>query len=101
MILEVADIRIHPNQQVQFEEAAHRGLGTVIAKAHGFRGYEVRHSIESPERYLLLLQWDTLEDHTVGFRGSPAMAEWRGIVAAYFAQPPFTEHFDLISAPAV
>ncbi len=99
MILEVADIRIRPGQQAQFEEAAHRGLSTVIAKARGFRGYKVQHSIESADRYLLLLEWETLEDHTVGFRGSPAMAEWRGLVAAFFAQPPFTEHFKLVALP--
>jgi len=100
MILELADIRIKPGQQEQFEKAAHLGLSTVIAKSKGFRGYQVRHSIESPERYLLLLEWETLEDHTVGFRGSPAMAEWRGIVSDFFAQAPFTEHFDLVAAAA-
>jgi heme-degrading monooxygenase HmoA len=93
MILEVADIRITPGQQAAFEEAAHRGIQTVIAKSKGFRGYQVRHGIESPERYLLLLEWDTLEDHTIGFRGSPAHAQWRSIVSAYFAQPPLVEHF--------
>ena len=93
MILEVADIRIIPGQQVAFEQAAHRGIQTVIARFKGFRGYEVRRSIESPERYVLLLQWDTLEDHTVGFRGSPAHAQWRSVVAEFFAQAPFVEHF--------
>jgi heme-degrading monooxygenase HmoA len=98
MILEVADIRIKPDQQEQFEKAVHLGVSTVIAKSKGFRGYQVHHSIESPDRYLLLLEWDTLEDHTVGFRGSPAMAQWRAIVADFFAQAPFTEHFELIPA---
>jgi heme-degrading monooxygenase HmoA len=97
MILEVADIRIKADQQAPFEEAAHRGLSTVIARAKGFRGYKVQHSMESADRYLLLLEWDTLEDHTVGFRGSPALAEWRGIVGEFFAQPPFTEHFELVT----
>ncbi|RYG58249.1 MAG: antibiotic biosynthesis monooxygenase [Alphaproteobacteria bacterium] len=101
MILEVADIRIKPGQQAGFEEAAHRGLSTVIAKAKGFRGYQVQHCIENTDRYLLLLEWDTLEDHTVGFRGSPAMAEWRGIIADFFAQPPFTEHFEIVAPPVV
>lgn len=95
MILEVADIHITPGQQAAFEEAAHRGIQTVIAPSKGFRGYQVRHSIESPERYLLLLEWDTLEDHTVGFRGSAAHAQWRSVVSAYFAQPPQVEHFTM------
>ncbi|MEJ8859242.1 antibiotic biosynthesis monooxygenase family protein [Variovorax robiniae] len=95
MILEVADIRIKPGQQASFETAVQFGLDTVIAKSKGFRSYQVRHSIESSDRYVLMLEWDTLEDHTIGFRGSPAFAEWRSIVADFFAQPPFTEHFNL------
>jgi heme-degrading monooxygenase HmoA len=96
MILEVADIRIASGRQAEFERAAHHGIQTVIAESKGFRGYQVRHSIESPERYLLLLEWDTLEDHTVGFRGSAAFAQWRSIVVDFFVQPPFVEHFKAI-----
>ena len=95
MILEVADIRILPGQQAAFESAARHGIETVIAQAKGFMSYEIRSSIESPERYLLLLTWNTLEAHTVSFRGSPAHAQWRSLVAKYFAQPPFVEHFRL------
>jgi heme-degrading monooxygenase HmoA len=96
MILEVADIRIAPGRQAEFERAVHHGIRTVIAHAKGFQGYQVRHSIESPERYLLLLEWETLEDHTVGFRGSAVFAQWRNIVADFFVVPPFVEHFKAI-----
>lgn len=96
MILEVADIRIQPGQQAAFDEAILRGLQTVIAQAKGYRGYKVNKGIESPERYLLMIFWDTLEDHTVGFRSSPAFAEWRAIVGPFFAAPPVVEHFDLL-----
>lgn len=75
MILEVADIRITPGRQAEFEQAVERGLSTVFSKAEGFRACQTRHSIESPDRYVLLLSWDTLEDHTVGFRGSPLFNE--------------------------
>ncbi len=98
MILELADIRIHPGQQSEFEKAVQVGLETTIAKAVGFRRFEVRHSIESAERYVIQILWDTLEDHTIGFRGSPAMAQWRGIVGGFFAQPPMVEHFELVAA---
>jgi len=101
MILEVADIRIHPDQAEAFEQAAQLGLSTVFPRAKGFRGHEVRRSIESPERYVLLLHWETLEDHTVAFRGSPLFTEWRGIVSSFFAQPPSVEHFRLVSASGV
>jgi heme-degrading monooxygenase HmoA len=99
MILEIADIRITPGTQAEFEQAAHDGIQTVIAKSHGFRGYQVRHSIESPDRYVLLLEWETLEDHTVGFRNSEAYGQWRGMVSRFFAQPPFVEHFTTSSPP--
>jgi heme-degrading monooxygenase HmoA len=97
MILEIADIRIQPGRQAEFEEAIARGARTVIATARGFRGYKVNKGIESPERYVLQIFWDTLEDHTVQFRGSPAFAEWRAIVGPFFAQPPVVEHFTLLA----
>ena len=97
MILEVADIRIPPGQQAAFEEAIVRGVTTVISHARGFQGYKVNHSVESPERYLLMIYWATLEDHTVGFRQSPAFADWRAIVGPFFAGPPTVEHFALVS----
>lgn len=96
MILEHADIRIDPSQASAFEEAILRGVNTVIAHAKGFKGFKVNRSMESPGRYLLMIYWDTLEDHTVGFRGSPAFAEWRAIVGPFFAQPPVVEHLELV-----
>ena len=96
MILEIADIRIQPGQQAAFEEAIQRGLKTVIARAQGMRGYKVNHGIESPERYVLQIFWDTLEDHTVAFRQGPLFTEWRAIVGPFFAAPPVVEHFSLV-----
>ena len=95
MILELADIRIHPGQQAAFEEAIARGLSTVAVRAKGYQGAKVNRGVENPERYLLQIFWDTLEDHTVGFRTSPLFAEWRAIVGPFFAVPPQVEHFEL------
>ncbi len=97
MILELADIRIHAGQQAAFDEAIRRGLDTVICRAKGFRGYKVNKGIESPERYLLMIFWETLENHTVDFRGSPLFAEWRAIVGPFFAAPPQVEHYTLLA----
>jgi len=97
MILELADIRIHAGQQAAFDEAIRRGLDTVISRARGFRGYKVNKGVEVPERYLLMIFWDTLENHTVDFRGSALFAEWRAIVGPFFAGPPQVEHFTLLS----
>ena len=96
MILELADIRIAPGKQAEFDAAILRGLTTVVSRAKGFRGYKVNKGIESPERYLLQIFWDTLENHTVDFRGGPLFAEWRAIVGPYFAQPPQVEHYELV-----
>ncbi len=97
MILELADIRIQPGQQAAFDEAIQRAISTVISKAKGFQGFKVNKGIESPERYILQIFWDTLENHTVDFRGSPAFTEWRAIVGPFFAVPPVVEHFDLVA----
>lgn len=99
MILELADIRIHPGQQAAFEAAIQRGIDEVVHQAQGFRGAKVNRSIESPERYVLQIFWATLEDHTEGFRGGPLFAQWRAIVGPFFAAPPQVEHFTLVSKP--
>jgi heme-degrading monooxygenase HmoA len=96
MILEVADIRIPAGKQAEFDAAIQRGVETVISKAQGFCGYKVNRGVESPERYLLMIYWATLEDHTVAFRQGPLFSEWRAIVGPFFAQPPVVEHFDLV-----
>lgn len=73
MILELADI-LHPGQQAAFDEAIERGLSTVIAKAKGCQGYKVNKGIEAqalPAANFL----GHKEDHTIGFRQSPAFAE--------------------------
>ena len=96
MILELADIRIPPGKQAEFDEAIVRGVTSVISQAKGFRGYKVNKGIESPERYILQIFWDTLENHTVDFRGGPLFPQWRAIVGPFFAQPPVVEHFVLV-----
>ena len=88
MILEIADIRIQPGKQAEFDVAIARGLEQVISKAKGFVEYRVNKGIE------------TLENHTVDFRESPAFQEWRAIVGPFFAGPPNVEHFTLLAKSA-
>ena len=97
MILELADIRIQPGQQTAFDEALQRAISTVISRAKGFRGCTIHKGIDSAERYLVQISWETLENHTVDFRESPAFAEWRAIVGPFFAGPPTVEHFNLLA----
>ena len=100
MILELADIRINPGQNAEFEKAIEQGVNTVVKNAKGFMGYTVHKGIESSERYVLQIQWATLEDHTVGFREGPLFAQWRAIVGPFFAGPPNVEHFELSAKSA-
>ena len=100
MILEHADIRIDPARAADFEAAIVHGVTTVISQARGFQGYKVNRSVESPDRYILMIYWDTLEDHTVAFRGSEAFTAWRAIVGPFFAQAPVVEHLELVSKSA-
>ena len=100
MILELADIRIQPGQQAAFEEAVQRGVASVIARAKGFHGFKVNKGVENPERYVLTIFWETLENHTVDFRQGPLFAEWRAIVGPFFAAPPQVEHFTLVAKSA-
>jgi heme-degrading monooxygenase HmoA len=97
MILEIAEIRIPPGRQAEFDEAITRALSTVMSQAKGMRGYKVNKGMESPERYVLQIFWDTLEDHTVAFREGPLFAQWRAIIGPFFASPPVVEHFTLVT----
>jgi heme-degrading monooxygenase HmoA len=96
MILEIAELRIQPGKQAEFDAAIRRGVAEVISKCTGYLGHQISHGVESPERYVLMIYWQTLENHTVDFRGSPAFATWRDIVASFFAAPPAVEHFTLL-----
>lgn len=100
MILEIADIRIHPGQQAAFEAAVAQGVAEAVSRSPGFHGYKLNRGIESPERYVLTIYWATLENHTVDFRQSERFTQWRGFVGGFFAQPPHVEHFDLASKSA-
>lgn len=96
MILEVADIRVSTDERPAFEGAIERGVRTVISTCPGYLGYRVERGIESPDRYLLMIFWRTLENHTIDFRQSKAFAAWRAIVGPFFASPPMVEHFEQV-----
>jgi len=100
MILEIADIRIQSNQGAEFDSAIQRGLEQIITKSTGYVSHQVHKCIETPERYVLMIWWQTLENHTIDFRQSPAFQEWRGIVGPFFASPPHVEHFELLTKSA-
>ena len=96
MILEIAEIQIPAGQQAAFEAAIALGINSVISQAQGFISARVQRGIESPERYILQIEWASLEDHTEQFRGGPLFPAWRAIVGPFFAQPPRVEHYELV-----
>ncbi len=97
MILEIADIRIQPGQNAAFEAAIQHALATVASQAPGFQGAKVNRGVESPDRYILQIFWQRLEDHTVTFREGPLFPQWRAIIGPFFAAPPAVEHFELVT----
>lgn len=96
MVLEHADIRILPGRNAEFEAAIAHGLRTVHTRAKGMRGYRVDRCIESPERYVLQVWWDSIDDHMVGYRQGPLSPEFRALVQHFFAEPVTMQHFELI-----
>ena len=97
MILEIVDILVDTSKKLNFEEAVAAGVAKAIAPSKGFCGYKLNAGVENPGRYILMIYWETLENHTVDFRGSDAFAEWRSHVGPFFLQPPVVEHFTLAS----
>jgi heme-degrading monooxygenase HmoA len=96
MILEIANIHILPGKQAEFEAAIERGLRTVHTRAKGMRGYRLDKSVETPERYVLQVKWDSVADHMVGYRESALSPEFRAMVMPFFAKPAEFEHFELV-----
>ncbi len=95
MILEAAILTIKADQTTAFE-VAFREASAIIAAAAGYLGHELQHCIEDPQRYLLLVRWQTLTDHTEGFRGSPAYQEWRRLLHHFYDPFPTVEHFTTV-----
>jgi heme-degrading monooxygenase HmoA len=91
MITEIAQIDVKPGTETEFETAV-KTATPIFQRAKGCRGMELRRSLERPNRYRLLVNWETLEDHTVAFRGSADFQVWRQLVGHFFATPPDVEH---------
>lgn len=94
MILEIATIDIKAGTNTEFEAKLEEAQA-VISRAAGYLGHQFQHGIEQENRYVLLIRWASLEDHTEGFRGSELFQEWRALIGPFFEKPPFVEHFSL------
>ncbi|HEX8662495.1 MAG TPA: antibiotic biosynthesis monooxygenase family protein [Beijerinckiaceae bacterium] len=94
MILEVAQIEVKSGMEAAFEEGVTKAA-PIFQRARGCKGMELQRSVEHPARYRLFVRWQTLENHTVDFRGSADFQEWRKLVGDCFARPPEVEHTTL------
>lgn len=95
MILEIAVLDIKEDAIETFEGVL-EGAKAVISQSKGFVSIEFQQCIETPTKFLALIQWKTLEDHTVGFRESELFKEWRAVLSPYFNKPPFADHYHKI-----
>lgn len=92
MILEVATLNVRPGQEAAFEEAMRKARPLMEASA-GFGGMSLRRCVETPNRYMLSVSWNGLEDHTVGFRQSERYQKWRELLHHFYDPFPTVEHY--------
>lgn len=95
MILEVAAIQVQPGQEAEFEAAIATAY-RLLAETEGYCSHILRRCMEQGDRYLLLIQWETLEAHTVNFRESERFTTWRSIIGPFFAAPPEVMHYEIV-----
>ena len=96
MITEIAQIDVKPGMEAEFEAGVAKAVA-IFERAKGSRGVALRRSVEKPQRYRLFVRWDTVENHTVDFRGSSDFQEWRKLVGHFFAAPPEVEHVSTVT----
>lgn len=92
MILEIALLHIRPGQTAEFE-AAFADAQRIIASMKGYMRHKLQRCLEDDHKYALLVCWNTLEDHTQGFRGSPEYQEWRALLHHFYDPFPTVEHY--------
>lgn len=91
MIQEIASIRVRAGQEAAFEAGVAKAK-PLFLRARGCHGMQLYRSIEAPQQYTLVVDWETVENHMVDFRQSPDFQEWRALVAEYFEQAPDVHH---------
>ena len=95
MILEVAVLDVVPGRECEFQRSFERAQG-IIASMNGYLSHELKRCIEKPSRYLLLVRWMTLEDHTTGFRESEQYQEWKRLLHHFYDPFPEVEHYESV-----
>ena len=96
MILEVAILDIISGREKEYEVAFEKA-SKIISSMKGYVSHELKKCIEKENRYILLVNWETLEDHTEGFRKSEEFKEWKALLHPFYDPFPTVEHFKSIS----
>ncbi len=92
MVLEVAVLNIKPGQIKDFE-AAFSEAQKIISSMKGYISHGLKKCLENDHQYLLLVEWERLEDHTVGFRGSQEYQQWKALLHHFYDPFPTVEHY--------
>lgn len=92
MILEVAILDVKPGRETEFE-ASFEKAQNIISSMHGYVSHQLQNCVENSSRYILLVNWETLEDHTIGFRKSAQYQEWRSLLHHFYDPFPVVEHY--------
>lgn len=95
MVLETAFISVTPGREAEFVDAVKTAGLPILQRAEGFIDLQIQVGIERANTVLLTLRWQTLTDHTVGFREGPLFVEWRAVISPFFAEPPVVEHWEI------
>ena len=95
MVLEVAILDIKTGMEKDFERSF-KDAQLIISSMKGYLSHQLQKCIEKPNRYILLVNWASLDDHTIGFRGSPEYQQWKGLLHHYYDPLPSVEHFETI-----
>ncbi|WP_019866598.1 antibiotic biosynthesis monooxygenase family protein [Methylovulum miyakonense] len=94
-MLEMAVLNIIPGKEAEFE-AAFRTASAIISSMPGYVSHQLQHCVENESRYILLVHWQTLEAHTIGFRTSPRYQEWKKLLHHFYSPFPTVEHYELV-----
>ena len=93
MVTEIAILNVRLGAEPAFEESF-KIAGRYISTARGYLGHNLKKCLEHPNQYLLIVYWEKLEDHEIGFRGSEAYSEWKKLLHHYYDPFPTVEHYD-------
>ncbi|OUL27189.1 antibiotic biosynthesis monooxygenase [Nostoc sp. RF31YmG] len=95
MILEAAMLHVKPGMESDFEYSFKKA-SKIISSMNGYLSHELHRCIEVNGKYLLLVRWENLESHTVGFRGSAEYQEWKNLLHHFYEPFPTVEHFEVV-----